>query len=396
MKVTSPGLPRVTASRTSPTPAKPQARTTGAAAGARDAFEGTSRPRSGTVDLRPAAQPDPGDPTVVAARAEFQALPESTRASVLKVLGQHPNDAEIRAALASLATSPGFAKLEAAEQGRLMRFAGGTSLLLSRMPRLELVSLAQRAEYTSADADGQAGQLRKLLADQPGIQQVVSPCFDVKGATTSLPYTITGPEAAEGHAWEAKGAQEAVRYTVEVQGQKIPVFLPKNTDPAQGHFHSIEQVAKGLASLPPHLRAMTTEVSVEPQRNSLDAFWAQQYGNPNFHSYMTCGRDGQIRIYPSSSPVSQESMSSTMVHEMGHTVSTRLWGDDYGAKWDDWKKAADSDGLRVSQYAANAPGEDFSETLAMYQLVKGTPAEAELRERIPARLAFLDQILEAR
>ena len=47
-----------------------------------------------------------------------------------------------------------------------------------------------------------------------------------------------------------------------------------------------------------------------------------------------------------------------------------------------------------STCADNSPGEDFSESLSMYSLSKGTRWEATAKARYPARHAALDKMFE--
>ena len=69
-------------------------------------------------------------------------------------------------------------------------------------------------------------------------------------------------------------------------------------------------------------------------------------------------------------------------------------GQEFGdAEWAEWEAAMDADGVEPSGYATNSRGEDFSETLKLYMLVRGTPAEAQMRDVMPERFAILDRLL---
>jgi hypothetical protein len=81
-----------------------------------------------------------------------------------------------------------------------------------------------------------------------------------------------------------------------------------------------------------------------------------------------------------------------MIHETGHVLAFRAWGVS-GEKWNEWKAAAQSDGWHASRYATNAPSEDFSETLVVYQQTKGTPQGDELRALMPARFKLIEKLL---
>ena len=51
-----------------------------------------------------------------------------------------------------------------------------------------------------------------------------------------------------------------------------------------------------------------------------------------------------------------------------------------------------SDKIVASKYAKSAPGEDFGETLQLYEQVRGTPQEAEIRALMPERFKIIDEI----
>jgi hypothetical protein len=82
-----------------------------------------------------------------------------------------------------------------------------------------------------------------------------------------------------------------------------------------------------------------------------------------------------------------------MIHETGHTLSKKQWGEESDKRWQPWKDAMKSDVVVASQYAKASPGEDFGETLQAYFQVKGTPAEKELRALMPARMKIIDGLL---
>jgi hypothetical protein len=49
--------------------------------------------------------------------------------------------------------------------------------------------------------------------------------------------------------------------------------------------------------------------------------------------------------------------------------------------------------VHPSKYAKNSPGEDFGEALQLYQQVKGTPQEAEIRKLMPERFKIIEELL---
>ncbi|WNG57589.1 hypothetical protein F0U59_24630 [Archangium gephyra] len=291
--------------------------------------------------------------------------------------------------LVDLGSSKGFAALSAPEQDRLFQYVSGTNPL-SRHVQVGLGDKLLEDGFQNANAAGQAGQLRDFLRDQPSVPDVAS---SLGGSFPARPYTVSAPTEVSGHAF-ASGKADALRYEVEIEGQRIPVFVAKGQDPSRGAYHSIDEVAQALSTLPPANRALVQQVNVDGNRNPQDAYWEQVYGEPGFRSYMTAGQEGIISIYPSEGKQTQEFINSSLIHETGHTLSHHHWGsssDD--ARWNDYKAAMASDGFVPSHYARNAPGEDFAETLVLYQKVRGTPQEAEVRALMPGRFRILDELL---
>lgn len=323
----------------------------------------------------------------------FSGLSEARQVQVLEQMSKHPTDPAARETIANTATAPGFRALDDAKQEKLLNLIGGTNVDLARDARNEMTTLLSDPKFEKASAADQKAQLEKFLTDQPGLRDVVQPeagAFDGKREK----YKLTGPTDVKNHAFKG-GKADALKYEVEIDGKKIPVWMPKNPD-ASMKYHSIEEVAKGLAALPASSRALVKEVSVEQKVNPDDAFWAKEYKDPNFHSYMTAGEAGVVSIYPGSTKQSQDYLDGTLIHETGHTLSKQKWGNDDDPKWKDWKDAMGKDGISSSQYAKKSQGEDFAETLQLYQQVKGTPQEAEVRALMPERFKIIDELLSGK
>lgn len=336
---------------------------------------------------------------------EFQKLPAETqnlvRRGLVKVQA-FPSDVDT---LIHLAQSPGFNRLSGDEQKHLINFVGGTNVELSRGALTELTRTFSDPKTDRSDPE----TFRKFLKDQPGLPFVVSGSIQPgEFDSRRRPFTLTGPEEVKGYNFQS-GSADAQKYEVAVGGRNISVYVGKNQDPTQT-YHSIDEVAKGLAALPPASLERVVSVRVDPKQNPDDAYWAKEYKIPNFRSYMTAGADGNISIYPGRN--SQEVLDGSLIHETGHTLSKQLFGENtnggvgdflkhlFGKTvWNDWKNAMKDDGISPSVYAqqsaaSGAPDEDFSETLELYMKVKGTPQEAEIREILPQRFALLDKILK--
>ncbi|AKJ03786.1 hypothetical protein ATI61_11636 [Archangium gephyra] len=328
----------------------------------------------------------------LAADPAFRGLDESVQTTTLTQLGNHTADDRARRTLTELATSPGFAGLPTGDQNRLMNYVGGTNANLSTPARRDLGALMNSNGFRNATADQQQAQLSGFLQGQPSLPEVVS-AISGPGTIPQQPFTVHGPTAVQDHPFTA-GAANANRYEVEIAGQRIPVYVPEQLNAANGNFHSIEQVAQGLASLPANSRAIVNQVNVEPAQNPSDAYWAERYGDPDFRSYMTAGAEGIVSVYPTLEPVGQDALDGSLIHETGHTRSMQAWGSDYTSnQWAGWRTAIENDGLEASQYATHTPGEDFAESLVLYERVRGTPQEAEFRAMMPERFRILDEML---
>ncbi|MCY1041899.1 hypothetical protein OV208_11295 [Corallococcus sp. bb12-1] len=290
--------------------------------------------------------------------------------------------------LVDLGSSKGFAALSAPEQDRLFPYVSGTNPL-SRHVQLGLGELLLSKGFEKADAAGQADQLRTFLRDQPAVPDLTS---SLEGSFPTRPFTLTGPTEVQGHGFPS-GPGDALRYEVEIEGQRIPVFIAKDQDASRGSYHSIDEVAQGLSTLPPASRALVKQVDVDGKQNPQDAYWEQVYGEPGFRSYMTAGAEGIITLYPTAGKVQQEAMNSSLIHETGHTLSHQHWGSDsQGPRWNDYRAAIANDGFVPSNYARNSPSEDFAETLVLYEKVHGTPQEAEVRALMPGRFRLIDEL----
>ena len=337
--------------------------------------------------------------------AEFKKLPAETQTLVRQSLAKNQAEPKDVDTLARLAQSAGFNRLRAEEQKHLMNFVGGTNRELSQGARRELKKVLDDPNADQTDPE----TFRKFLNDQPGLPFVVSGSIQPgEFDSRRRPYTVTGPEEVKNHNFQS-GNADAQKYEVEIDGKKIPVYTGKDQDPKET-YHSIDEVAKGLAALPSASLEKVVSVRVDPKQNPDDAYWAKQYKMPNFRSYMTAGADGNISIYPGRA--SQEVLDGSLIHETGHTLSKQLFGENTDNKtgdffkhlfgkttWSDWKSAMNSDGISPSVYAkqsaaTGAPDEDFSETLELYMKVKGTPQESEIRAIMPERFALLDKILK--
>ena len=200
-----------------------------------------------------------------------------------------------------------------------------------------------------------------------------------------------GPAKAIKHKFPGNAAEvDAISETVTVDGRDVEVIRPK--DPvAPKNLPTTQQIANSLGAVPSKQLDKVNTVELSNQPNPDDAYWAQQYNDPNFYSAAT-GGPGGVTFYPKDTPWTQPFCDSTAIHEGGHAYSGELWKDPKTEAA--WKAAIAADGRSPSTYSDNAPTEDFSESLVMYSLSKGTPCEATAKKLFPNRYAELDRLLK--
>jgi hypothetical protein len=221
------------------------------------------------------------------------------------------------------------------------------------------------------------------------------------------PYLITAPKAnfdenrgtyslskpsREKHTFPGDTApQDADVYTATVDGRNIKIITPA-TPPAGKSVPTADELASSLATLPGKQLDSIHEVQASPNPNPSDSFWATQYNIPGFTSAAT-GGDGGVTYYPQNKSDywnPQEEVDRVMNHEGAHTLAGDLWKDPDEKKA--WADAVKKDPFSPSKYADSSIDEDFAESVAMYNLSKGTECEAIARKRYPERYKILDNL----
>jgi hypothetical protein len=181
--------------------------------------------------------------------------------------------------------------------------------------------------------------------------------------------------------------QDALEYEVDVDGRKKKLIMPKNA-PDEKSLPTAQQLADAMGTVPGPQLDKITQVVASPNPNPDDEYWAKEYKIPDFSSAATGGTSG-VTFYPQDN-WSQEFTDSTIIHEGGHSYSKDLWSDDDKKKA--WKKATTDDGRSPSKYADSSTDEDFSESLVMYSLSKGTACEKTAKQLYPNRYQALDDL----
>ena len=271
---------------------------------------------------------------------------------------------------------------------QLQALLDGVSPMAERA-RLAKANLEATPEYAAASPEQKQQLLSQRLSSDLVVPGLVS--ADVAQlATAAARYAVTGPTLEANHEFPGKKT-DADRYEVLIDGRSIPVYVPHDGAFDPPFHHRVEDAAKTLASIPAESRALVTQVSLDPVANPLDDFWSKTYGR-EMTSYMTCGADGKVDIYPFKTQGGTEYMAASLIHETGHAWSGAKFGGDLdGPAWAPWRDAVAKDGILPSQYASSSAAEDVAESTALYLSARDTPAFAEYRALYPNRFALLDQ-----
>lgn len=221
--------------------------------------------------------------------------------------------------------------------------------------------------------------------DQPFLVSGSKADFDKNRQKVTVGPKTTGTYQFPGD----KAPQAANFYNADINGQTVKIIEPAGGPVAGKFLPTVDQTAQSLGAVPPGQLATIQQVVLSPNPNPSDAYWAKQYNTPGFTSAAT-GGNGGVTHYPLSSALTQDRLDSNTIHEGGHTYSQELWKD--AKNKSDWEDAIKKDDQAPSQYSESAPTEDFSESLVMYTLAKGTPCEAAARAIYPNRFAVFDKL----
>ncbi len=280
-------------------------------------------------------------------------IPADTLANASKEAAQQFSDRPVGTVTMSCQTAPDMPKGGEAKDGK------GTPKIPKECPYLD-------KPYTVESSKANFDRIRKPAT--------LSKPKDIK-------YKFPG-DAAE---------QDAMEYEVDVNGRKKKLIMPKKP-PANKSLPTPEQLAAAMGTVPGPQLDKIPQVVASPNPNPSDQYWATQYNIPNFSSAATGGTSG-VTFYPQDS-WSQEFTDSTMIHEGGHSYSKNLWSDN--DKKTAWETAMRGDGKSPSKYADSSTDEDFSESLVMYALSKGTTCEATAKQLYPNRYKAMDELFSAK
>ena len=355
---------------------------------------------------------------------EFRQLPPAVQAQALEAMEKNGADPSAIDLIAEVAGSKAFLELGVVDFkifGKSFHFDGSTEKgkLLTLIG--ENTDVSQRARTALHEAihdtgpnDPDNNQVRVSLDDAKSLDRFLwtgarpadlyrdgMPESGIPDGSRR-PYTVSGPERVD-HGFPSSttpGATEnraALKYTVTVDGKAIEIILPADASKDPSHsYPTIEQIAKGLAGMPPELVQATNRVVAVP----LPAAETDSQGQVVPSGADMYAGNGEITINPhgTDSPRTQKAFDTTFLHEGAHLLKQ--------PDKDEWNEAIKSDHLFSTHYAdnnyepnahidqngRNNPAEDFAEAYMIYKLVKGTPEEAQMRALMPERFAILDRM----
>ncbi|NPC78776.1 hypothetical protein HPC49_11045, partial [Pyxidicoccus fallax] len=298
---------------------------------------------------------------------------------------------EDRQRLQTLLDSEGFSRLAPREQEVLFRLVGGTNPQLSQPMRDALFNNVDRGYLESDEfngADDQARFLRSFLANEG---TAVRPGMPMKVPTVEGTYDSRRLDVS----WTPEKSDPTfpTEHVVMVDGKAIKVKMgPTKNLPEGLHLPDISEVANAIAALPAWARESITSVETTENRHPMDKKKAKETGRDDFRTFMAADANGRVTIHPVEDRRSQDQIDGTLVHELAHTVSKKAWRT--AKDWESWNQAMKQDLMVPSHYARDDFQEDFSEAVKLYDQVRGTPHEAELRAMMPNRFALLDQFFK--
>ena len=286
---------------------------------------------------------------------------------------------------------------------------GHSTNLLNARAGGTLHCLVRDAAFQQRPVDQQEKMLQDIVNGPPDERGFVSSLID----RFSSQYSISAPQLIEVcNGFSGSSEIPALHYRITVEGRSYDVFVAMNQDPSCGHYHTVEEVASCLASLPPLLRDELSPIHLHPGLNPDDAEDGKNLSSVLNRSAMICHNPG-LSIFPTPDEVTLPQMVNTLAHEGGHTLWEANFDgsgfpDIYDADKDSvvaelWNVAMAIDGCAPSRYAAtrrNAASifdisdqEDLAETIAIYLHVAGQPVEKEVRANLPERFRILDAVL---
>lgn len=370
----------------------------------------------GGIDLAAAAS-DPGIPDSLktALKDLPPGLPLHTQLDAVVALRQLHGDPLAVAQLQGLLGSPAFKGLDEAQQHQALLLLGTDSATSASIrTRLSVYDVVNPQAGGVLENPAALRDFMRVDA-QPVTEWLLA--LPDSGVPDARRQPIEVPEPGRSSTDFTFGVQGRTAYftdvyNVTIDGHQIAIHVPIREEMPEGvpdglegqtfRPPSVASVIRSLAAQPPGTLDGVDRITLEPfPRLELDE------GGNIVVADTGASFDGEtntIRIHPTSedeAPLTQAALDFLVTHEVGHSVqqpATGLFG-----LPTQWNLAVHRDRLFATSYAAGGyptPGaeivgdatEDFAEAYAIYQLVKGTPDEVQMRALMPARFELLDRM----
>jgi hypothetical protein len=304
----------------------------------------------------------------------------STTGEDIPKISREPNAFD-KQVVGGLKNSKGFQGLNREEQNKFLRYVGGTNQQLSQSARDRL---AKKIEGNDFNADSPQAY-RDFLREQPGADPLATPSGTFDGRREE--FEVGAAEDIGKYKFAGGSRVDAERYNVDVNGQSIGVVVPKDLDPRNGEFASVDQVANALAAVPDEYRDRIKQVEISPNASSNS--FGKRF-NVGINS-STNNENGTVQLFPSEKPVTQSQIDGSLIGGAGNLLASDEFKNNPLSR-EAYKNAMRDDLITPSGYAKYSPERDFSETIKLFEQVRGTPQEAEVRRLLEERLRVIQEI----
>jgi hypothetical protein len=308
----------------------------------------------------------------------------STTGDEIPKISREPNAFD-KQVVGGLRNSDGFKGLNREEQNKFLRYVGGKNEQLSQSARDRLAGKIERNNFNADSPEA----YRDFLREQPGADPLATPSGTFDGRREE--FEVGAAEDIGKYKFAGGSRVDAERYNVDVNGQSVGVVVPKDLDPRNGDFASVDQVANALAAVPDGYRDRIKQVEISPTADKGDFDIAGEFGKKKFQNFSNTKENGTVQLFPSEKPVTQSQVDGSLIGSAGNLLAADEFKNN-PSSLEAYKNAIRDDLITPSGYAKYSPQRDFSETVKLFEQVRGTPQEAEVRRLLEERLRVIQEI----
>jgi hypothetical protein len=182
---------------------------------------------------------------------------------------------------------------------------------------------------------------------------------------------------------------DAIIFDLKVGKTNIEVVFPSDPNGVIDE-KKLQVIEKALRESPVSLFDGVDQVLVNPKDAQVDRIGVILGG---LHASKAEGtsKGRLVNIFPAGLQTKDNRLIGTVIHEMGHTKSTSIFGStDPGELWA--KAIADDNKGSITRYGGKNNDEDFAEAIRMYVETRGGIADFQYREKYKNRFEIIDQI----